>query len=165
MWATPAGNPSAALWLAVRGGLVPAGSPTPGLGSHASPATFAGGTSVPAEDARMSKSRHPYLAATLGDAITRLPPELAQPLEAPFAAANEAPSPITLRNCLQQIAAGDTADGQPWHGAVRTPGEAAANARRDRAATGLVSPLELYHVPERVRVDGEEKDDNGDGTR
>ncbi|HDS1623998.1 hypothetical protein [Stenotrophomonas maltophilia] len=113
----------------------------------------------------MSKSRHPYLAATLGDAITRLPPELAQPLEAPFAAANEAPSPITLRNCLQQIAAGDTADGQPWHGAVRTPGEAAANARRDRAATGLVSPLELYHVPERVRVDGEEKDDNGDGTR
>ena len=113
----------------------------------------------------MSQSRHPYLTATLGDAVERLPPELAQPLEAAFAAANEAPCPITLRSCLQQIAAGDTADGQPWHGPSRTPGEAVANARRDRAATGLVSLLELYHSTERVRVDGEEKDDIGDGSR
>ena len=30
---------------------------------------------------------------------------------------------------------------------------------------GLVSLLELYHAAERVRVDGEEKDDIGDGTR
>ncbi len=113
----------------------------------------------------MSKSRHPYLAATLGEAITRLPPELAQPLEAAFAAANEAPSPITLRSCLQQIAAGDAADGQPWPGPVRTPGEAVDKARRDRAATGLVSLLELYHATERVRVDGEDKEDIGDGSR
>ncbi len=38
----------------------------------------------------------------------------------------------------------------------RTPG-----SRRG----GLVSLLELYHAAERVRVDGEEKDDIGDGTR
>jgi hypothetical protein len=43
-----------------------------------------------------------------------------------------------------------------------TPGQAVA-ARRDRAAVGLVSLLELYHA-ERVRVDGK-KDDIGDGTR
>ncbi|MCH6043821.1 hypothetical protein MMA53_24730, partial [Salmonella enterica] len=84
---------------------------------------------------------------------------------AAFAAANEAPAPINLRSCLQRIRAGDAADGQPWTGSASTPGQAVAAARRDRAAVGLVSLLELYHATERVRVDGEEKDDIGDGTR
>lgn len=44
----------------------------------------------------MPKTHHPYLTATLGEAALRLPPELAQPLEAAFAAANEAPAPINL---------------------------------------------------------------------
>jgi len=113
----------------------------------------------------MSKSRHPYLAATLGDAATQLPPDLAQPLEDAFAAANEVPCTITLRNCLLNIAAGDAADGQPWPLPTRTPGQAVDNARRDRSAAGLVALLELYHANERVRVDGEEKDDIGDGAR
>jgi hypothetical protein len=113
----------------------------------------------------MSKSRHPYLTATLGDAALRLPPELAQPLEAAFAAANESPSSITLRSCLQTIAAGDAADGQPWPFPVNSPGKAVSAARRDRSAAGLVALLELYHANERVRVDGEEKDDIGDGAR
>ena len=108
----------------------------------------------------MSRTHHPYLTATLGEAALRLPPELAQPLEAAFAAANEAPAPINLPSCLQRIRAGDAADGQPWTG----PATVAA-ARRDRAAVGLVSLLELYHAAERVRVDGDEKDDIGDGTR
>jgi hypothetical protein len=85
-------------------------------------------------------------------------------LEAAFAAANEAPAPINLPSCLQRIQAGDAADGQPWQGRQH-PGQAVAAARRDRAAVGLVSLLELYHAAERVRVDGEEKDDIGDGTR
>ncbi|WP_293794270.1 hypothetical protein [Stenotrophomonas sp.] len=38
-------------------------------------------------------------------------------------------------------------------------------SRRDRAAVGLLSLLELYRAAERVRVDGEEKDDIGDGVR
>ncbi|EKT4105747.1 TPA: hypothetical protein ACG4N3_003343 [Stenotrophomonas maltophilia] len=113
----------------------------------------------------MPKAHHPYLTATLGEAALRLPPELAQPLEAAFAAANEAPAPINLPGCLQRIRAGDAADGQPWTGPASTPGQAVAAARRDRAAVGLVSLLELYHAAERVRVDGEEKDDIGDGTR
>ncbi|WP_433897225.1 hypothetical protein [Stenotrophomonas geniculata] len=113
----------------------------------------------------MPKTHHPYLTATLGEAALRLPPELAQPLEAAFAAANEAPAPINLPGCLQRIQAGDAADGQPWQGPAGTPGDAVAAARRDRAAVGLVSLLELYHAAERVRVDGEEKDDIGDGTR
>ena len=62
----------------------------------------------------MSNAHHPYLTATLGEAALRLPPELAQPLEAAFAAANEAPAPINLPGCLQRIRAGDAADGQPW---------------------------------------------------
>lgn len=113
----------------------------------------------------MSKSRHPYLTATLGEAATQLPPDLAKPLEAAFAAANEVPCAISLRSCLQNIAAGDAADGQPWPLSTATPGQALAYARRDRAATGLVALLELYHATERVRVDGEPKDDIGDGTR
>lgn len=129
------------------------------------PPPSSGGASVPDEDARMPKTHHPYLTATLGEAALRLPPELAQPLEAAFAAANEAPAPINLPGCLQRIQAGDAADGQPWQGPAGTPGDAVAAARRDRAAVGLVSLLELYHAAERVRVDGEEKDDIGDGTR
>lgn len=113
----------------------------------------------------MSNAHHPYLTATLGEAALRLPPELAQPLEAAFAAANEAPAPISLPSCLQRIRVGDAADGQPWQGPASTPGHAVAAARRDRAAVGLVSLLELYHAAERVRVDGEEKDDIGDGAR
>ena len=113
----------------------------------------------------MSKTLYPYLTATLGDAALHLPLELAQPLEAAFAAANDAPTPINLPVCLRRIQAGDAADGQPWQGPSSTPGHAVAAARRDRAAVGLVSLLELYHAAERVRVDGKEKDDIGDGTR
>lgn len=113
----------------------------------------------------MSKTLYPYLTATLGDAALHLPLELAQPLEAAFAAANDAPAPISLPACLRRIQTGDAADGQPWQGPSSTPGHAVAAARRDRAATGLVSLLELYHANERVRVDGEEKDDIGDGVR
>lgn len=113
----------------------------------------------------MPKTHHPYLTATLGEAALRLPPELAQPLEAAFAAANDAPAPINLPACLRHIQAGDAADGQPWQGSSSTPGQAVAAARRDRAAACLVSLLELYHAAERVRVDGEEKDDIGDGAR
>jgi len=163
--AAPAGNPFADRRRAVRGGLVPAVSLIPVLEATHRPPPPAGGASVPHEDARMSKTHHPYLTATLGEAALRLPPELAQPLEAAFAAANEAPAPINLPGCLQRIRAGDAADGQPWQGPASTPGQAVAAARRDRAAVGLVSLLELYHAAERVRVDGEEKDDIGDGTR
>ncbi|WP_288495925.1 hypothetical protein [uncultured Stenotrophomonas sp.] len=113
----------------------------------------------------MSRTHHPYLTATLGEAALLLSPELAQPLEAAFAAANEAAAPINLPSCLQRIRAGDAADGQPWTGPASTPGQAVAAARRDRAAAGLVSLLELYHAAERVRVHGEEKDDIGDGVR
>ena len=112
----------------------------------------------------MSRTNHPYLTATLGEAALRLPPELAQPLEAAFAAANEAPASIDLPSCLQRIRAGDAADGQPWTGPASTPGQRWP-PHADRAAVGLVSLLELYHAAERVRVDGEEKDDIGDGTR
>jgi len=86
-------------------------------------------------------------------------------LEAAFAAANEAPAPINLPGCLQRIQAGDAADGQPWTGPDSTHGQAVAAARRNRAAVGLVSLLELYHAAERVRVDGDEKDDIGEGVR
>ena len=54
---------------------------------------------------------------------------------------------------------------QVAHGGPEDVNRAVAAARRDRAAVGLVSLLELYHAAERVRVDGEEKDDIGDGVR
>ncbi|MEG0184159.1 MAG: hypothetical protein RR704_11980 [Stenotrophomonas sp.] len=113
----------------------------------------------------MSKTHHPYLTATLGDAAARLPPELALPLEAAFASANDVPAPITLPSCLQRIRAVDASDGQPWRSPATTPAQGMAIARADRATAGLITLLEIFHASERVRVDGEEKDDIGDGTR
>ena len=113
----------------------------------------------------MSAPDYPYLTATLGDAAERLPPELAQPLEAAFAAAVDVPYPITLQGCLQRIRSGDGADGQPWRGPALTPGQGMAMARADRAAAGLTTLLEMFHAAERVRVDGDDGQQIGDGTR
>lgn len=113
----------------------------------------------------MSAPDYPYLTATLGDAAERLPPELAQPLEAAFAATVDVPDPITLQGCLQRIRNGDGADGQPWHGPTLTPGQGMAMARADRAAAGLTTLLEIFHAAERVRVDGDDGQQIGDGTR
>jgi len=38
-------------------------------------------------------------------------------------------------------------------------------ARADRAAAGLTTLLEIFHAAERVRVDGEDRQQIGDGTR
>ncbi|MDN8660836.1 hypothetical protein [Stenotrophomonas indicatrix] len=113
----------------------------------------------------MSAPDYPYLTATLGDAAERLPPELAQPLEAAFAAAVDVPDPITLQGCLQRIRNGDGADGQPWRGPTLAPGQGMAMARADRAAAGLTTLLEIFHAAERVRVDGGDEQQIGDGTR
>ncbi|AWH19989.1 hypothetical protein [Stenotrophomonas sp. ZAC14D2_NAIMI4_6] len=113
----------------------------------------------------MTRPPHPFLTATLGDAAAQLPPELARPLEAAFAAANEVPDPLTLPACLQRLRAGEAADGQPWRRPVCSPAQGQALARADRANTGLTTVLELLHAAERVRVDGATKDDIGDATR
>ncbi|HDS1217658.1 hypothetical protein ABE583_15560 [Stenotrophomonas sp. TWI143] len=113
----------------------------------------------------MTAPRYPYLLATLGDAAEHLPRELAEPLEAALSAAVDLPEPITLVGCLQRIRSGDAADGQPWKGPVPSPGQGVTRARTDRAAAGLVTLLEVFHAAERVRVDGAEKDDIGDGAR
>ncbi|CAM4265286.1 hypothetical protein CR156_21200 [Stenotrophomonas lactitubi] len=113
----------------------------------------------------MSAPDYPYLTATLGDAAERLPPELAQPLEAAFASAVDVPDSITLQGCLQRIRSGDGADGQPWRGPTLTPSQGMAMARADRAATGLTTLLEIFHAAERVRVDGGDEQQIGDGTR
>ncbi|MFE3971630.1 hypothetical protein [Stenotrophomonas sp. YIM B13575] len=118
----------------------------------------------------MTAPCYPYLLATLGDAAERLPRELAEPLEAALSAAVDLPEPITLVGCLQRIRSGDAADGQPWKGPVPSPGQGVTGqgvtrARTDRAAAGLITLLEVFHAAERVRVDGDEKDDIGDGAR
>jgi len=86
----------------------------------------------------MTTSHYPHLSATLGEAATRLPDDLAR----------------TLLHCLQHIRQGDAADGQPWPGKGCTPGQRLALARIDRANAGLTFLLELLHATERVRVDG-----------
>ncbi|MGF6419273.1 hypothetical protein ABH900_002782 [Stenotrophomonas sp. AN71] len=105
----------------------------------------------------MTTSRYPHLFATLGEAATRLPDDLARALENTFVSlqSGEAPGTITLQACLQHIRQGDAADGQPWPGNGRTPGQRLALARIDRANAGLTFLLELLHATERVRVDGE----------
>ncbi|MDR2957926.1 MAG: hypothetical protein LBV10_00115 [Stenotrophomonas sp.] len=115
----------------------------------------------------MTSSKYPHLFATLGEAATRLPDDLARTLESTFASLQEgqAPGTITLLACLQHIRQGDAADGQPWPGNGRTPGQRLALARIDRANAGLTFLLELLHATERVRVDGEVSQSMGDGER
>jgi len=74
----------------------------------------------------MSAPDYPYLTATLGDAAKRLPPELAQPLEAAFAAAVDVPD---RSRCKAACSASATAmvptvsrgAGQRWHPARAWP--------------------------------------------
>jgi len=115
----------------------------------------------------MTTSHYPHLSATLGEAATRLPDDLARTLENTFAALQEgeAPGTITLLHCLQHIRLGDAADGQPWPGKGRTPGQRLGLARIDRANAGLTFLLELLHATERVRVDGGEGQQVGDDVR
>lgn len=115
----------------------------------------------------MTSSKYPHLFATLGEAALRLPDDLARTLESTFASLQEgqAPGTITLLACLQHIRQGDAADGQPWPGNGRTPGQRLALARIDRANAGLTFLLELLHATERVRVDGEVAQEMGDGAR
>ncbi|WP_416055558.1 hypothetical protein [Stenotrophomonas maltophilia] len=115
----------------------------------------------------MTQSTYPHLFATLGEAATRLPDDLARTLERTFETLLEgqAPGSITLLACLQHIRQGDGADGQPWPGDGRTPGQRLALARIDRANGGLSFLLELLHATERVRVDGEVGQQVGDDMR
>ncbi|PTA73180.1 MULTISPECIES: hypothetical protein [unclassified Stenotrophomonas] len=115
----------------------------------------------------MTHPTYPHLFATLGDAATRLPDDLARTLERTFEALQEGqpPGSITLLACLQHIRQGDAADGRPWPGNGRTPGQRLALARIDRANAGLTFLLELLHATERVRVDGEASQEMGDGAR
>ncbi|WP_414609597.1 hypothetical protein, partial [Stenotrophomonas pavanii] len=102
-----------------------------------------------------------------GEAATRLPDDLARTLEDTFVALQTGHSPgaITLQACLQYIRQGDAADGQPWPGSNRTPGQRLALARIDRANAGLSFLLELLHATERVRVDGDIDQHMDDGAR
>jgi len=142
-------------WRAVRGGLVPAGVSTSVTGiatTHRPPPSLSSGVAP----CRLHK-----------DAATRLPDDLARTLEDTFVALQSGNSAgaITLQACPQYIRQDDAADGQPWPGNNRTPGQRLALARIDRANAGLSFLLELLHATERVRVDGGIDQQMGDGAR
>ncbi|WP_295520589.1 hypothetical protein [uncultured Stenotrophomonas sp.] len=119
----------------------------------------------------MSASKYPFLFATLGEAATRVPDDLARTLESTLAATQVATAPertpdsITVLNCLQRIRQGEAADGQPWPDKGHTPGQRAALASIDRANAGQTFLLELLHAIERTRVDGDELPQMGDDAR
>lgn len=115
----------------------------------------------------MSASTYPYLFATLGDAAHQLPDGIARVLETTLAATQAAPASdgVTLQRCLQRIRQVEGADGQPWPVRGRTPAQCMALARIDRANAGLTLLLELLHASERVRVDGDDDQQLGDGAR
>ncbi|KAA9003858.1 hypothetical protein FJU31_03105 [Stenotrophomonas cyclobalanopsidis] len=119
----------------------------------------------------MSASKYPFLFATLGEAATRLPEDLARTLESTLAATQAAntvqrtPDGITVLNCLQRIRQGEAADGQPWPDKGHTPGQRMALASIDRANAGQTFLLELLHAIERTRVDGDEDAQAGDAAR
>ena len=138
--------------------------------NHAPSATLAvkqGGPLLLAQGRRHDRFPYPHLFATLGEAATRLPDDLARTLEDTFVALQSGNSAgaITLQACLQHIRQGDAADGQPWPGNNRTPGQRLALARIDRANAGLSFLLELLHATERVRVDGDIDQHMDDGAR
>ncbi|KAF1013519.1 MAG: hypothetical protein GAK31_03669 [Stenotrophomonas maltophilia] len=111
----------------------------------------------------MPTPTYPLLADTLGDATARLPADLAAPLEAALSAAANSQETMTLQHCLRHIHAGEAADGQPWPRPTLTSGQAQALARADRAAAGLATLLDILHASERVRVDGSQAQQLGDG--
>lgn len=115
----------------------------------------------------MTASTYPHLFATLGEAATQLPDDIARALETSLAAPHggRATSGITLLGCLQRIRQGDAADGQPWPGNTHTPAQRRALARIDRANASITFLLELLHATERARVDGDESQHLGDGAR
>ncbi|WP_164137179.1 hypothetical protein [Stenotrophomonas maltophilia] len=115
----------------------------------------------------MTASRHPHLFATLGDAVARMPEDLAQALETALAATQGHPGADgdTLLGCLQRIRQVEAADGHPWPDTARPRGQQMALARIDRATAGLTFLLELLHASERVRVDGEGGQQLGDDAR
>ncbi len=116
----------------------------------------------------MSASRYPFLFATLGEAATRLPDDLARTLETTLAglqAGTAANGGLTLLSALRDIHAVDAADGQPLPAQGRTQSQRWALSRIDRANAGLTFLLELLQASERVRVDGEESQYLGDRGR
>ncbi|MEN5286305.1 hypothetical protein ABE494_10235 [Stenotrophomonas lactitubi] len=115
----------------------------------------------------MTSSLYPYLFATLGDAVERLPDDLAKALETTLGSTMRAHAGegITLLGCLQRIRHVDAADGQPWPDKGRKQCFGIAMARIDRANAGLTLLLELLHAIERVRVDGDEGQQVGDDVR
>ncbi|AVJ31866.1 hypothetical protein CLM74_03240 [Stenotrophomonas sp. MYb57] len=115
----------------------------------------------------MTSSLYPYLFATLGDAVERLPDDLAKALETTLGSTMRAHADegITLLSCLQRIRDVDAADGQPWPDKGRKQCFGFAMARIDRANAGLTLLLELLHAIERVRVDGDADQQVGDDVR
>jgi hypothetical protein len=115
----------------------------------------------------MTSSLYPYLFATLGDAVERLPDDLAKALETTLGSTMgaHADEGITLLGCLQRIRHVEAADGRPWPCKSRNQGHGIAMARIDRANAGLTLLLELLHAIERVRVDGDEGQQVGDDVR
>ena len=106
----------------------------------------------------MTSSLYPYLFATLGDAVERLPDDLAKALETTLGSTMRAHADegITLLGCLQRIRQVDAADGQPWPDKGRKQCFGFSMARIDRANAGLTFLLELLHASERARVDGDD---------
>ena len=123
------------------------------------------------KDAEMTTTKYPFLFATLGEAATRLPDDLARTLESTLAATDAANTTaernggITLLDCLQRIRHGDAADGQPWPAKGHTAGQRMALASMDRANAAQTYLLELLHAIERARVDGDEDQHVGDTGR
>ncbi|WP_369039695.1 hypothetical protein [Stenotrophomonas maltophilia] len=112
----------------------------------------------------MTRSRYPFLFATLGEAANQLPDAIAEPLETTLAASH-GDTGITLLSCLQRIRNSEGADGQPLQRIGRTPGQCVALSRLHRANAGLGFLLQLLHATERVRVDGDIAQHVGDDAR
>ncbi len=64
----------------------------------------------------MTSSLYPYLFATLGDAVERLPNDLANALGTTLGGTMDAHASegISLLSCLRRIRHVDATDGQPW---------------------------------------------------
>ncbi|WP_421680660.1 hypothetical protein [Stenotrophomonas bentonitica] len=62
----------------------------------------------------MTPSLYPYLFATLGDAVERLPDDLAKALETTLGSTMRAHADEGMLGCLQRIRHVDATDGQPW---------------------------------------------------
>lgn len=113
----------------------------------------------------MSRPRFPNVIAALGNDAARLPHDLAPKLEDALSAvrANQPRDMAALPSGLRCTCEAEISNEPSWLERPLPPSRCTAQARADRAASGLTTLLEILHAAERARMTADSDAQIGDG--